>query len=203
MPVLLTSMSRLPNASMVLATASAWCSASSHLPGTAMATSGPPSSATAASSASWPRAVTQTRAPCRTSSAAIPRPMPRLAPVTMATRSLSASMCFFLFLPVSASQGVQPLAGGGDPLVGRGQRDPDVAGALGPVHRARPDEDAALGGEQLAGRPAVKPLAGRPQVQPGLGVVDAESGGGQPGGQDLPASAVPGLLLRCVRVVGQ
>src|SRR3984885_8023234 len=93
MPVLLTSMSRLPNASMVLATASAWCSASSHLPGTAMAPSGPPSSATAASSASALRAVTHTRAPCRTSSAAIPRPMPRLAPVTMATRSFSDSMC--------------------------------------------------------------------------------------------------------------
>src|ERR1700744_1237834 len=134
-----------------------------------MATSGPPSSATAAPSASWPRAVTHTRAPCRTSSAAIPRPMPRLAPVTMATRSLSASMCFFLF-PVSASQGVQPLAGGGDPFVGRGQRDPDVAGAGGPVHRAGPDENATLGGEQLTGRPAVKPLAGRPQVQPRLGV---------------------------------
>src|ERR1700761_7443837 len=60
-----------------------------------MATPGPPSSATAAASASAPRAVTHTFAPCRTSSVAIPRPMPRLAPVTMATRFCSASICLF------------------------------------------------------------------------------------------------------------
>ena len=72
-----------------------------------------------------------------------------------------------------------------------------------PVHGSRPGQDAALGGEQLARRPAVEPRPGRPQVEPGLGVVDAEPGGGQPGGEHRAPRRVPGLLLDGVRVVGE
>src|SRR5674476_1119262 len=60
---------------------------SSALPATAIAWSGPPSAVTASSSVPCLRAVMQTFAPSATSRSAMPRPMPRLAPVTTATLS--------------------------------------------------------------------------------------------------------------------
>ena len=74
----------LPNVSSVRRTTSAWCSVSSAFPAIASATSAPPRPAAASSSASWLRAVMTTRAPSATSRSAMPYPMPRLAPVTIA-----------------------------------------------------------------------------------------------------------------------
>jgi hypothetical protein len=48
--------------------------------------------------------------------------------------------------PVSSfRQPIEPVYRGGDPLVGRGQRDADVPGARGTVELARGDEDAEFG----------------------------------------------------------
>src|SRR5688500_13411575 len=79
-------MSRLPKVSIAVRTASARCPASPACPGTATATSGPPSDSTASASASALRAVRTTRAPRSTRLRAIPSPMPRLPPVTRAVR---------------------------------------------------------------------------------------------------------------------
>ena len=85
MPVLLTSTSSRPKAARVACTAACRCCGSSPEPAAKIARSGPPSSATASSSAGCLRAVMQTRAPSATSRCATARPMPRLAPVTSAT----------------------------------------------------------------------------------------------------------------------
>src|SRR5208337_621328 len=69
--------------------------------------------------------------------------------------------------PGSGTQRGQPLGGGGDPLVGGGQRHPDVASPRGPVELARGDQDAGPGGQPLGRRPAVVRGVGDPQVQPG------------------------------------
>ena len=72
---------------------------------------------------------------------------------------------------VRLSEASQPGDRGVDPLVGGGQRDPDVPDAGGPVEFARRDQDAQLG-QPLHGRPAVQAGMDGPQVQPGLRVDD-------------------------------
>ena len=178
MPALLTSRSRLPNVSMVRRTASARCSGSSALPATAIAWSGPPRAATASSSASGLRAVRQTRAPSSTSRWAMPRPMPRLAPVTIAT--LPASPCTVLLaLPcrltkrlltmrlVSASTPAStPRAARcpdpAGPGRGRGVRGPGLPRHHDPRHldRGRDEPGRALRAPPLQGGAALRALAG-------------------------------------------
>jgi hypothetical protein len=55
----------------------------------------------------------------------------------------------------SGTQRGQPRGRRRDPLVGGGQRHPDVPGTGRPVHRARRDQDPAHRGQQFRGRPAV------------------------------------------------
>src|SRR6478609_9833956 len=85
MPVLLTSRSSRPKTSRAVAMTWSWWSGSSAWPATPSACSTPPRRSTASSSASGLRPVTTTRAPSATRRSAMPNPMPRLAPVTMAT----------------------------------------------------------------------------------------------------------------------
>src|SRR5690242_2894433 len=85
MPVLLTRWSSPPNASCATRMTSSWCASSAALPATPMACDSPPSSSTASARASGLRAVMTTRPPSATSFWAMPRPMPREAPVTIAT----------------------------------------------------------------------------------------------------------------------
>src|SRR5262249_37813317 len=86
-PALLTSRSSRPNVASAASTVSAWWAGSSALPATPSAYDFPPSSSTAAASGSGLRAVRTTRYPSRTSRPATASPIPRLAPVTIATRS--------------------------------------------------------------------------------------------------------------------
>src|ERR1700722_2351755 len=88
-------------------------------------------------------------------------------------------------VPSAGGEGAEAFAAGGDPLVGRGEGDADVVAALVAVEAAGADEDAALGGEQLATGPAVKAWPGGPQVKARLGVLDVEPGRGQGGRQDV------------------
>jgi hypothetical protein len=86
MPVLLTSMSSRPNSSSALDTVSSWCASSSACPATQTALPSPMDAAASASASSL-RAVMTTLAPSATSRSATASPMPRLAPVTIATLS--------------------------------------------------------------------------------------------------------------------
>src|SRR5690349_18284802 len=85
MPVLLTRWSSPPNASWATRMTSSWCASSAALPATPTALDSPPSRSTASANASGLRAVMTTRAPSATSFWAMPSPMPRDAPVTIAT----------------------------------------------------------------------------------------------------------------------
>src|SRR5690606_14470443 len=71
---------------MARSTVSRWWSGSSACPGTPMACSLPPSRSTASASGSGLRAVTTTLAPSATRRSATAKPMPLLAPVTIAVR---------------------------------------------------------------------------------------------------------------------
>src|SRR6202034_7129 len=99
----------------------------------------------------------------------------------------------------AGGEGAQAVACGRDSLVARGERHADVGAALRSVHGAGADEQAALGGEQFAGGPAVEARAGGPQVKARLGVLDAEAGRGEPLGEDAATGRVTGLLLERVR----
>src|SRR5690348_16216279 len=85
MPVLLTRWSSPPNCSWATRMTSSWCASSAAFPATPMAFDSPPRCSTASARASGLRAVITTRAPSATSFSAIPRPIPREAPVTIAT----------------------------------------------------------------------------------------------------------------------
>ena len=116
--------------------------------------------------------------PSRAASAALTRPG---YPVSVTSAAEPATLGR---QPAGASR--VPGDGGGDPLVGRGQRDAHVAGAGRAVERARRDQDAQAG-QALDRRPAVL-VAGGPEVEAGLRVVDPEAG---------PRSARPALLTPC------
>src|SRR5262249_30868118 len=67
-------------------TTSSWCAASWALPATASATGSPPRSDAACCTDAASRPVMTTRSPRSTKARAMARPMPRLAPVTIAPR---------------------------------------------------------------------------------------------------------------------
>src|SRR5476649_401556 len=92
MPALLTRMSMLPKALMVLATAASTWASSVTSAATPMALS-LPISAAVASAAAWLISAMATFAPARTYSSAISLPMPLAAPVTKATFPVSVMEC--------------------------------------------------------------------------------------------------------------
>src|SRR6266700_7599611 len=92
------------------------------------------------------------------------------------------------------AEGAEAGGGGGDPLVGGGERHPDVPGPGRAVKLAGRHEDADLA--QHANRlPAVEVRVCRPQVQAGLRVGYGPARLLERGPQDAAASRVPGVLL--------
>src|ERR1700733_4575523 len=91
--------------------------------------------------------------------------------------------------------------GGGDALVGGGQRHPDMPGATWAVELTGRGQNAAL--RQPRDGVAACLAAGDPQIQPGLGMVDGEAGRPERRQQSIPTPAIAIALLALVVVVVQ
>src|SRR3546814_1014370 len=97
-------------------------------------------------------------------------------------------------------RGAESFGRGGDPLVGRGERETDVLGEVRPVEVPRTGEDSEVR-EPVETLPRVASLGG-PQVEARLTRVDPEARALHGGLEHGTAGAVAALLLLHVCVVG-